>query len=377
MADFDFIVCGSGIAGASIAYELAAHGAVLVVEREDQHGYHTTGRSAAMYIESYGAAPIRALTAASRAFFDGPPEGFADYPLLAPRGALTIAPKERLAELDTLGAEITAAGAEWRRLGGAEAKTMVPALRPEAAAGAVYEPHASDIDTNSLHAGFLRLAKARGAEFRLGAEVTGAARSGDQWRVKLASGEEIGARVLINAAGAWADQTAALAGAASLGLSPKRRTAILIDPPAGLAIDRWPNVIDVDERFYFKPDAGRILASPADETPSPPLDAAPEEMDIALCVERLEGAIEIEVKRVARSWAGLRTFAPDRVQVIGYDATTPGLFWFAGQGGYGMQTAPAAARLGAALALGGEVPSDLIARGVDAPTFSPARFQPA
>jgi D-arginine dehydrogenase len=374
MTAFDFLVCGSGIAGASIAYELAAHGSVLVVEREDRHGYHTTGRSAAMYIESYGAAPIRALTAASRGFFDNPPEGFADYSLLTPRGALTIAPKDRLGKLKILGAEITAAGAAWRPVGVEEARAMVPALRPEAAADAVYEPNASDIDTNALHSGFLRLAKIRGAQFRLDAEIVGAVRSGDQWRVKLADGEELSASVLINAAGAWADHMAILAGARPLDLGPKRRTAILIDPPAGLAIDLWPNVIDVDERFYFKPDAGRILASPADETPSPPLDAAPEELDIALCVERVEGAIEIEVRRVARAWAGLRTFAPDRVPVFGYDATTRGFFWFAGQGGYGMQTAPAAARLGAALALGDEAPADLVARRADAATFSPSRF---
>ena len=376
MTAFDFIVCGSGIAGSSIAFELAAHGSVLVVEREDRHGYHTTGRSAAMYIESYGAAPIRALTAASRAFFDDPPAGFADYPLLTPRGALTIAPKDRLAGLDGLGEEITEAGAAWRRLSGEEARAMVPALRPEAAAGAVYEPNASDIDTNALHAGFLRLAKGRGAEFRLDAEVVGLTRSSDGWRVKLVDGEEVDGKILINAAGAWADPVAALAGVKPLGLAPKRRTAILVDPPQGMAIERWPNVIDVDERFYFKPDAGRILASPADETPSPPLDAAPEEMDIALCVERLEGAIEIEVRRVARAWAGLRTFAPDRVLVIGYDAATPDFFWFAGQGGYGMQTAPAAARLGAAVALKLEIPADILAHGVSAATFSPARFAP-
>ncbi len=374
MTAFDFIVCGSGIAGGSIAFELAAHGSVLVVEREDRHGYHTTGRSAAMYIESYGAAPIRALTAASRAFFDDPPTGFADYPLLTPRGALTIAPKDRLAGLETLGEEITEAGAEWRRFGGEEALAMVPSLRPEAVTAAVYEPNASDIDTNALHAGFLRLAKARGAEFRLSAEIADLSRSGDQWRVKFANGEELGAKVLINAAGAWADTVASMAGAKPLGLAPKRRTAILIDPPAGVAIDRWPNVIDVDERFYFKPDAGRILASPADETPSPPLDAAPEELDIALCVDRIQGAIDIEVHRVARAWAGLRTFAPDRVPVFGYDVTAPGFFWFAGQGGYGMQTAPAAARLGASVALKREIPADISTRGVSAATFSPARF---
>lgn len=377
MTAYDYLICGSGIAGASMAYELAPHGRVLVAEQEERHAYHTTGRSAAMYIESYGNAWVRMLTAASRAFFDSPVEGFADYPLLSPRGCLNIANEGQLAALDALAEEIGATRAEFREIGGDEARAMVPVLRQEAVARAVFEPNACDIDANGLHAGFLRMARARGAEFRLDARVERIDRVASGWRVGLAGGDTVEARIIVNAAGAWCDRVAALAGAAPLGLAPKRRTAILIDPPTDVLIAGWPTVIDVNEQFYFKPEAGRLLASPADETPSEPVDAAPEEFDVALCVDRIQTAAYLPVRRVVRAWAGLRTFAPDRTPVFGYDPTVPGFFWFGGQGGYGMQTAPAAARMGGALALGLGVPADLADRGLKATAFSPARFEAA
>jgi D-arginine dehydrogenase len=374
MTTCDFFICGSGIAGASLAFELAAHGAVLVAEQEDRHGYHTTGRSAAIYIESYGAPALRRLTAASRAFFDAPAEGFSDYPLLTPRGYMSIATAGQLPALADHAAKIALTGGEFRELDAAAARALVPALRPQAVAAAIYEPNASDIDANGLHTGFLKLARARGAEFRLDAKVVALAQTADGWRVSLADGQTVEAKVVIDAAGAWADPLAALAGLAPLGLSPLRRTAVLIDPPADLAIADWPMVCDVDEQFYFKPESGRILASPGDETLSEPLDAAPDEMDIAICVDRVQTACDLPVRRVARAWAGLRTFAPDRVPVFGHDPRARGFFWFAGQGGYGMQIAPAAARVGAALALGRPVPDDLAALGLTAAELSPARF---
>ncbi|HEY7851358.1 MAG TPA: FAD-dependent oxidoreductase [Caulobacteraceae bacterium] len=374
MPGSDFLVIGSGIAGASIAFELAAHARVIVAEQEERHGYHTTGRSAAMYIESYGAPAVRRLTVASRGFFDAPPAGFADYPLLDPRPCLTIATDDQSAELDDVAAQITATGSAWREVTGAEARGMVPALRAEAANRAILEPDSADIDVNALHQGFLRLARARGVEFRLDARVVALERVGDGWRASLAGGDTLVAAVLIDAAGAWADGVAALAGLGPLGLAPRRRTAILIDPPPGHDIARWPTVLDVAEQFYFKPQSGLILASPGDATPSPAVDAAPEEIDIAVCVARVQAAANIPVHRVARAWAGLRTFAPDSIPVIGYDPRTDGFFWFAGQGGYGMQTAPAAARLGAALALRRGAPTELADRGVNAEEFSPARF---
>jgi D-arginine dehydrogenase len=371
---YDFLVVGAGVAGASIAAELATNAKVLLVEQEERPGYHTSGRSAAMYIESYGAEPVRRLTAASRAFFESPPEGFTDHPLLSPRAALTLARAEQGDALDTLATQIAAVGGVFRELTTEATRDLVPLLRPEAAARAILEPEAADIDVAALHQGFLRLARARGAALLTDARVEALARVGDVWRARLANGGTVEAAAVVNAAGAWADTVASLAGITPPGLVPKRRTVILLEPPAGADIGAWPTVLDVEERFYFKPQSGLILASPCDETPSPPMDAAPEEIDIAVCVERVQAAADIPVRRVARSWAGLRTFAPDKIEVFGFDPTAAGFFWFAGQGGYGMQTAPAAARLGAALALGREIPADLADRGLSAAPFSPARF---
>jgi D-arginine dehydrogenase len=374
VTSFDYLVCGCGIAGASIACELAAYGRVLVVEQEDAPGYHTTGRSAAMYIESYGAPAVRALTAASRGFFDAPPEGFADYPLLTPRGCLTIANDAQAEVLDAAVAALRAGRSRFSRMSGEEARVMVGALRAEAVDGAVFEPDAADIDTNALHSGFVRLARARGVELRMRAGIEAMEHGGGPWKVRLAGGETIEAGVVVDAAGAWSDAVGVLAGAASIGLEPKRRTAILIDSPSQLQTAEWPVVIDVAEQFYFKPQSGLLLASPADETPSPPLDAAPEEIDIAICVDRIQAVLDFQVRRVTRAWAGLRTFAPDRVPVFGYDSQVPRFFWFAGQGGFGMQTSPAASRLGAALALGRPIPLDLADLGVTSETFSPGRL---
>jgi D-arginine dehydrogenase len=371
---YDFLVVGAGVAGASIAAELAAQAKVLMVEQEERPGYHTSGRSAAMYIESYGAEPVRRLTAASRGFFDSPPDGFADHPLLSPRAALTIARANQTKAVDALAAQIAAVGGGFRELTTEQAQGLVPQLRPEAAARAILEPEAADIDVAALHQGFLRLARARGATLFTDAGVEALTHAGQVWRARLANGETIEAAAVVNAAGAWADTVASLAGLAPLGLVPKRRTVILLEPPASADIGPWPTILDVEESFYFKPQSGLILASPCDETPSPPVDAAPEELDIAVCVERVQAAADIPVRRVARSWAGLRTFAPDKIEVFGFDPAAPDFFWFAGQGGYGMQTAPAAARLGAALALRRAIPADLADRGLAAAPFSPRRF---
>jgi D-arginine dehydrogenase len=365
----DVLVVGAGIAGASIAAELAAHATVVVAEREEVAGYHTTGRSAALYIASYGNGAIRALTAASRAFFDAPPKGFAEHPLLTPRGCLHIANAAQLPRLEALYGDLSATGTPVERWDRAAVLARVSVLRPEAIAGGVYEPGAADIDVAALHAGYLRQARARGARIALSAGVTGLERVGEVWRVSLANGETLEARIIINAAGAWGDELARLAGAAPVGLTPCRRTAMTIDPPPGVESDHWPAVIDVDEGFYFKPESGRILISPADETPSPPCDAVCDDLDVAIAIDRLQTAADIPVLRAPRAWAGLRTFAPDRTPVIGFDTAAPGFFWFAGQGGYGMQIAPAAARLGAALAFGRE-PRE----GADPAPFSPARF---
>jgi D-arginine dehydrogenase len=374
MSACDFLVCGAGIAGSSIAAELASAASVVLAEREEAAGYHTTGRSAALYIASYGNAAVRALTASSRSFFDAPLPGFAEHSLLTPRGCLHIGNVAQADELDTLAADLAATGVEVSRIGGEVACAMVEVLRPEAVAGGVYEAGAADIDVAALHGGYLRLARQRGARIALSAGITALERTGDGWKARLANGEILDARVVVNAAGAWGDHVAALAGVAPMGLTPCRRTAMILEAPANVAIGGWPAVIDVGEGFYFKPEAGRILASPADETPSAPTDAAPEELDIAICIDRLQAVADIPVRRVLRAWAGLRTFAPDRTPVIGFAPGQPGFFWFAGQGGYGMQIAPAAARLGAALARSEGIPTDIAALGVDRALFSPARF---
>jgi len=375
MERYDYLVLGSGIAGASIAYELATQARVGIVEREESPGYHTTGRSAAMFVESYGNAWVRRLTVASRPFFDAPPAGFCDHALLTSRGCLTIAGQDQLSALEALIVRVGSTGSEIRELSGPVARTMVPILRPDRVARAVFEPNSCDIDTHGLHAGYLRMARARGATLRLNAGVDRIERRGNVWRLWLAGGDTVEARVIVNAAGAWADQVAGLAGATPLGLEPRRRTVVLLPPPKEMGIGKWPSVIDVDEQFYFKPESGCLLATPADETPSAPVDAAPEELDIALCIDRIQTATDLSVSHIQRSWAGLRTFAPDRTPIFGYDPDVAGFFWFAGQGGYGMQTAPAAARLGAALACQRDIPTDLCERGLGTAPFSPARWR--
>jgi D-arginine dehydrogenase len=371
---FDFLIVGSGIAGAGAAYELADGARVLLLEREDAHGYHTTGRSAALYSEVYGNPLIRGLTRASRAFFEAPPEGFAAHPLLNARPCLYVG---RPDQADALAALLAAEPAALTPIGREEALALVPVLRPGYVGAGALETGAMDADVEAIHQGFLRGAKARGADIRLASEVVAIAPIADGaaggWSVRTASGEVFEAAVVVNAAGAWADRVAGLAGAGPIGLTPMRRTAVIVDAPPGVDVRAWPMVIDVDEEFYFKPDAGRLLASPADETPTEPHDAWAEEMDIAICIERVQTAADIPVQRIVRSWAGLRSFVADRSPAIGFDAQAPGFFWLAGQGGYGVQTAPAAARAAAALARRQALPADIAAQGVTAQALSPAR----
>lgn len=373
-AQADVVVIGAGIAGAGCAYEVAARRSVVLLERESQPGYHTTGRSAALYSRTYGNAPMRALTRASQAFLSTPPGDFAATPLLAPRGALLVGRTEQLERLETLFAELQAhePGLKW--LTGAEAIALAPIFASHQVAAAIHEPEARDIDVHALHHGYLRGFKARGGEIRLDADVTGLAAEGSRWRVRCTRGDLL-ADVVVNAAGAWADVIGTMAGAAAVGLVPKRRTAITFDPPAGADIAVWPAVIDVDETWYLKPEAGRLLASPADETPSPPCDAQPEELDIAVLVDRLERVSTLRVPRLRARWAGLRSFVADKTLVAGFDPDCPGFFWLAGQGGYGIQTAPAAARLAAALILGETVPAELSAEGTAASDFAPQRLR--
>jgi D-arginine dehydrogenase len=368
----EVIVIGAGIAGASVAYELAATHRVALLERESQPGYHTTGRSAALFTQTYGNAVMRALARASRSFLLEPPPGFSSAPLLAPRGALLVGQTSQLPALRRTFDECSplAGNLEWWP--GEAVRARVPCFDPEHVAAGLWEPDAMDIDVHALHQGYLRSLRARGGTLVGDAEVRALHRSASGWRVTTTAGE-FAAPLLVNAAGAWADQVAQLAGARPVGLVPKRRTAITFDPPHGTPIGRWPAVIDVDEQWYFKPDAARILASPADETPSPPCDAQPDEYDIAVLVERLSRATTLQVPRIHARWAGLRSFVADKTIVVGFDLHACGLFWLAGQGGYGIQTAPAVARAAATLLQGKSIPADIVDLGVDAAALSPGR----
>ncbi len=368
----DVLVIGGGIAGAAAADYLAGAARVILLERESQPGYHATGRSAALYSETYGNACVRAITSASRSFYLEPPAGFAEHPLLTPRGSLIIGGPARQARLRQAYDEMRALvpGIEWLDAG--RIAQRVPVLRPEAASWAVYEPDAMDMDVHAIHQGFLRGMQASGGQLACDAEVLRLTRAGGVWQAETRAGQ-FAAPIVINAAGAWCDLVAQLAGAAPVGLVPKRRTAFTFAAPAGLDSRAWPLVIDIDEQFYFKPDAGVLLGSPANEDPVPAQDVQPEELDVALAVDRIERASTLCIGRVLRKWAGLRSFVADKTPVAGFAAEVEGFFWLAGQGGYGIQTAPALGRIAAALVQGQDLPPDIVAFGVRAADLSPQR----
>lgn len=374
MQQFDFAIIGAGIAGVSAAYHLAPRAKVIILERENVPAYHTTGRSAALHSETYGSADIRAITVATGRFYRNPPQGFADHPVLTPRGSLIAGRVEQEAAMQKAAALYASLVPSVRWLEPAEALRHQPLLKPETAGGgAIFEPEADDMDVAAIHAGFLRGARASGAVLRLNAEVAALDRKDGVWAIRLRDGETISATNIVNASGAWADVLGGLAGTKPVGLVPKRRTAFTFDAPAGAELEKMPMVIDFDESWYFKPEVGQFLASPADETPSEPCDAQPDEMDIAIAVDRIETATTLQIRRLKNKWAGLRSFVPDKNLVVGYDAM-PGFFWLAGQGGYGIQTGAAAGRLAASLALDARLPDDIVELGVTEKALSPLRF---
>ena len=366
----DIAIIGAGIAGASLAAEVAGHASVLLIESEAQPGYHSTGRSAAFWSETYGGPMVRPLTSASGPFLADPPAEFADRSFLSPRGALHIAGGEGQAALDRLCAEFSGSGVTMARLDRDALEAMIPGLLPGWDDG-VMEPSCTDIDVARLHAAYLKSAQRRGATLLVGARVEKAERTSRGWRLETREGV-VDAGIVVNAAGAWADDVARLAGARPLGVQPYRRTIIQLrtDPAAPADL---PLVIDALGRFYFKPEAGgRLWLSPHDETACAACDCAPEEIDIASAIDRFQRVVDWQVERVEHSWAGLRSFAPDRLPVYGFDASVPGFFWCAGQGGFGIQTAPAAARLAASLLLG-TTPDPMIA-GIDSSLYLAGRF---
>ncbi len=373
MTSTEFLVVGAGIAGASVAYELAASASVVVLEREPHAGYHATGRSAALFSESYGNATVRALSRAGRQFFFNPPPGFYAGELVKPRGVLYIASEELLADLDEL-RNAPDIGRSTHALTAKEALQLVPVLRESSAAHSLFDPVAMDLEAHGLHQSYLRGLRARGGKVITNCEVLGVERTASGWSVRTDS-DTVTARILIDAAGAWADTLAGLAGVRPLGVQPLRRTALLLQPPAAVSVEKWPMVIAADESFYFKPDAGKLLLSPADETLSAPCDAQPEDLDVAIAVDRFENATTMTVDRVTHSWAGLRTFVADRSPVAGFDPEVANFFWLVGQGGYGFQTAPALSRVAASLAQGREPAADILAHGVSIEVLSPARLR--
>ncbi len=372
---FDFAIIGAGIAGASVAARLAAHSRVVVLERESQPGYHSTGRSAAMFMESYGPPMVRALTRASRAFFLQPPQGFAEQALLHARGALYLALLGQQPALDALQRELGDNCPGLRRLDRDATLSLLPCLRPETVLGALLDPMAMDIDVHALHQGFLRMLRRSGGVMRTRAELAQAQRVDGHWQLGLADGQTVLARSVVNAAGAWADQVGALCGAAPIGLVPRRRSAFTFAPPQGVDVSAWPVASSLDESWYIKPDAGVLLGSPANADATVPHDVVPEELDIATAIHHIEAATTLQIRRPLRTWAGLRSFVPDGEMVIGWDTQCDGLFWLAAQGGYGIQSAPGAAELAAALLRHESLPAHLLQQGVDVAALAPARLR--
>ena len=340
---YDFLIIGGGIAGASAAYELAPYGSVLLLETEDTPGYHATGRSAALYTRNYGNPVVRQVNSASAAFFHTPPGGFCETPLLTPRGCLTVGQGDDTSELDALLA-LSKPGEEVTKLDVDEACAMVPFLRHDRVQNAVFEANVADIDVASLHSSYLKGAKARGALIETKQAVTAMTRTDGIWNVQTAR-NSYSTGIVINAGGAWADQIGAMAGTRSIGLVPKRRTAIIIKPPADITCSALPAVDFAVSGAYLKPEGGMLMASPGDATPSEPHDAWPDDMDIAELADWIERETTIKITKIEHSLAGLRSFVTDEAPVVGYDTEVPNFFWLAGQGGFGIMMAPALANL--------------------------------
>lgn len=370
MKHYDFLVAGGGIAGVAVACELAASGSVLLLERESSLAYHTTGRSAAISMESYGNALIRQLTCLSRSFFENPPAKLTTDPLCAPRGALIVADETHLPKLQERYRVVQTQVPTATWCDAQQIRSMAPFMN-EQWIGAIYEPSAFDLDVHAIHTAFVRGLRMRGGVIRTDAELVSAFRYDGCWHVKLASGEEVQAGLIINAAGAWADQIAVRCGTQPAGIKPLLRTVVVVDPEQD--VSTCPYIGTVDEQLFIKPDVGRLMVSPCDETPSEPCDALPDEMGVAITMDRLESVTTLRPKRVLNKWAGLRIFVPDRTPLIGPDTDVGGFFWCAALGGYGIQTAPAMSRLTAALATGSMLPAEFAS--IDLADLAPSRAQ--
>ena len=370
----DFIIIGSGIAGMSAAYRLSDHGKVIVLEKEAHLGYHTTGRSAAFFTENYGNKTIRALTKASRYFLENPTESFLNNPLMSLNGGVLMIANSN--QTDVVEKELKYAHentAKVFEISKKEALKMVPALKGSYLDRALHEPYSKVMDVDLIHQGYARGAKKNETKIYFNQEVIKISKDKNLWNIKTKN-ETYSAPIVINAAGAWCDEIALLANCKPLGIKPKRRTIIIFKNTDNYIINKWPVVIDIKDNFYFKPEAGKFLASPADETDSPPCDAQPEEIDIALTVERLEKATNLKIKNIEHKWAGLRSFYSDRTPVVGEDNNNSGFFWLAGQGGYGIMTSPSISKILESLITGKKWPKKLEELSINENTLSPNRF---
>ncbi len=372
MKEAEIVIVGAGAVGAALAYRLAPHRSVVMLEREEQPGYHSTGRSAAHYTDVIGGTVISALSEETRRFIDDPPPGFTDYPLLHNRpvllliGSATEDAHFDVAEMSHLMDRVLF------RIDMETCLQYCPVIRPDKVAYGLYEPTAGDIDVGAIHGGYLKVARQTGAELVCDAEVRQLERSNGVWRVETKAGS-FAAPVVVNCTGAWGDELAALGGVEPVGLTPCRRTAFTFRGPEGVDCKDWPLVADDGESFYFKPEAGLIMGSLADETPSAPCDAQPEELDLAQAAANIMEWTTLDIRRFDKSWAGLRSFVGDRLPVTGWDSTAEGFFWNVGQGGAGIQTSAALSAYAAAIILGDDVPEDLLAKGVTREALSPGR----
>jgi D-arginine dehydrogenase len=377
MARPEILVIGAGIVGLSAASALAEDAHITVLEMERQPAYHSSGRSAATYIEPYDIMTVAQLTMASHAFFTNPPEGFSEVPLIHPRGGLTLCPAGQEAVLDAFLRDWAGPCPRIHEISVDAASAMIPALRRDYLVRAALDPTVVDLDVHALISGHRRRVLGHGGQVLTQQRVVAFERAGGRWQVRTEAGNRFEADIVIDAAGAWGEQVATLAGVRGVGLVPKRRTAVLVDAPAGMPSAHWPMVHDATSSFYFRPESGRLMLSPADKTPSEPCDAQPEEIDVAIAIDRAQAAADLPVRSIAHRWAGLRSFVADDRPVNGYAPDAPGFYWLVGQGGFGVQTSPTMARIARHLVLGLPMPDDLLARGLTAAALSPARLQGA
>ncbi len=368
----DILIIGGGMAGASAGYFMADDAKVILLERESQPGYHTTGRSAALFFENYGNATIRKLNKATRPFLESPPEGFAADPLMTPRGAVAVATEDLL---DTLAHELEQSPS-MERVDGKVLFEIAPYLDPDRIVAGAYEAGAMDMDVHAILQGFLRGLRAKGGRVVTDAEVMGMTRTDGAWTVETRAGS-FSAPVVVNAAGAWCDVVGEMAGASPIGLIPKRRTAFTFDVALrdGTTADpsRWAMADLCDESWYVRPEGGRMMGSPADEIPSAPTDAQPEIEDVAMAIDKIQTDTLFVISRPHSTWAGLRSFVADKSPVVGFAPSAEGFLWVAGQGGYGIQTSAAMGRFSAALALGHDVPEDMVKLGLTREELAPDR----